>query len=174
MRRSDINLTISRYSHIHRGAAAEAVTKLPDLSTPPATEQGQATGTYDLASGETAAHLQRAGTPKEQRVSSHGTHGPQEGRTTKRKEQDGKLLTAQPLSTTCQGTPTPGDLMPKEGIEPSLCCQNGILNPARLPIPPLRQVVLSQILKRVTDGLAMPLWPKVEHNIEQFSHHVLF
>ena len=28
--------------------------------------------------------------------------------------------------------------MPEEGLEPSLCCQNGILNPARLPIPPLR------------------------------------
>ena len=28
--------------------------------------------------------------------------------------------------------------MPKEGLEPSPCCQDGILNPARLPIPPLR------------------------------------
>ena len=28
--------------------------------------------------------------------------------------------------------------LPKEGIEPSLPCGNGILNPARLPIPPLR------------------------------------
>ena len=26
----------------------------------------------------------------------------------------------------------------KEGIEPSLCCQNWILNPARLPVPPLQ------------------------------------
>ena len=26
--------------------------------------------------------------------------------------------------------------VPREGIEPSLCCQNWILNPARLPIPP--------------------------------------
>ncbi len=29
-------------------------------------------------------------------------------------------------------------LMPEEGLEPSLPCENGILNPARLPIPPLR------------------------------------
>ena len=29
-------------------------------------------------------------------------------------------------------------VLPKEGLEPSPCCQDGILNPARLPIPPLR------------------------------------
>lgn len=29
--------------------------------------------------------------------------------------------------------------MPEEGLEPSPCCQDGILNPARLPIPPLRR-----------------------------------
>ena len=29
-------------------------------------------------------------------------------------------------------------LMPKEGIEPSPPCGDGILNPARLPVPPLR------------------------------------
>jgi hypothetical protein len=30
--------------------------------------------------------------------------------------------------------------MPKEGVEPSPCCQDGILNPARLPVPPLRLI----------------------------------
>ena len=30
------------------------------------------------------------------------------------------------------------NIVPKAGIEPALCCQNWILNPARLPIPPLR------------------------------------
>ncbi len=30
--------------------------------------------------------------------------------------------------------------MPEEGIEPSLPCENRILNPARLPIPPLRRL----------------------------------
>ena len=34
-------------------------------------------------------------------------------------------------------------LLPKEGLEPSLPCENGILNPARLPIPPLRRVSLT-------------------------------
>ena len=31
-------------------------------------------------------------------------------------------------------------VVPGEGIEPSLCCQNWILSPARLPIPPSRLV----------------------------------
>ena len=35
--------------------------------------------------------------------------------------------------------------LPEEGLEPSLCCQNGILNPARLPIPPLRLTLLTYI-----------------------------
>ena len=26
--------------------------------------------------------------------------------------------------------------VPRAGIEPALCCQNWILNPARLPVPP--------------------------------------
>ncbi len=35
--------------------------------------------------------------------------------------------------------------LPKEGLEPSLPCGNGILNPARLPIPPLRLFSVSYI-----------------------------
>lgn len=31
--------------------------------------------------------------------------------------------------------------VPKGGIEPPLCCQNWILNPARLPVPPLRHQI---------------------------------
>src|SRR5207253_4492982 len=31
-------------------------------------------------------------------------------------------------------------VVPGEGIEPSLCCQNWILSPARLPIPPSRLI----------------------------------
>ena len=30
-------------------------------------------------------------------------------------------------------------MVPEVGLEPTLCCQNWILNPARLPISPLRQ-----------------------------------
>ena len=29
-------------------------------------------------------------------------------------------------------------MVPEVGLEPTLCCQNWILNPARLPISPLR------------------------------------
>ena len=32
----------------------------------------------------------------------------------------------------------PKSLVPGEGIEPTLCCQNRILSPARLPVPPAR------------------------------------
>jgi hypothetical protein len=39
--------------------------------------------------------------------------------------------------------------MPKEGVEPSPCCQDGILNPARLPVPPLR-LLDSMLLPRKT------------------------
>ncbi len=35
-------------------------------------------------------------------------------------------------------------MVPEVGLEPTLCCQNGILNPARLPISPLRQVCEAQ------------------------------
>ncbi len=44
MRHSDINLTMSRYTHIFRGQEAAAVAKLPDLSTPDHQSQ-KATGT---------------------------------------------------------------------------------------------------------------------------------
>lgn len=46
MRHGDINLTMSRYTHVLRGQEAEAVAKLPDFSLPSiGTEQAKATGT---------------------------------------------------------------------------------------------------------------------------------
>jgi len=48
MRHSDINLTMSRYSHIFRGQETEAVNKLPDLSKPSSQAQAsKKTGTDD-------------------------------------------------------------------------------------------------------------------------------
>ncbi len=44
MRHSDINLTMSRYTHIFRGQASKAVESLPDLSLP-SNQSQQATGT---------------------------------------------------------------------------------------------------------------------------------
>jgi integrase len=49
MRHSDINLTMSRYSHIFRGQDSEAVEKLPDLSLPSSqAERIKKTGTDDV------------------------------------------------------------------------------------------------------------------------------
>ena len=46
MRHSDINLTMSRYSHVFKGQEAEAIEKLPDLSRPSLKKQNAAaTGT---------------------------------------------------------------------------------------------------------------------------------
>jgi hypothetical protein len=51
MRHSDINLTMSRYSHILRGQESEVIAGLPDLSLPSRqSQQAKATGTDD--SGE--------------------------------------------------------------------------------------------------------------------------
>ena len=44
MRHSDINLTMSRYTHIFRGQESEAIANLPDLSLPSKQSQ-KATGT---------------------------------------------------------------------------------------------------------------------------------
>ena len=38
--------------------------------------------------------------------------------------------------------------LPEVGLEPTLGCPNGILNPARLPIPPLRLGMLCRSLRR--------------------------
>lgn len=45
MRHSDINLTMSRYTHIFRGQESEAVAKLPDLGLIGEEEGSTATGT---------------------------------------------------------------------------------------------------------------------------------
>ena len=45
MRHSDINLTMSRYTHTLRGQEARAIETLPDLSKPSSREQQKATGT---------------------------------------------------------------------------------------------------------------------------------
>ena len=49
-----------------------------------------------------------------------------------------KTLVLSPSDKACP----PMRQLPEVGLEPTLCCHNGILNPARLPIPPLRRLVL--------------------------------
>jgi len=49
MRHSDINLTMSRYSHVYRGQVSQAVENLPDFSRPSLERQkAAATGTDDI------------------------------------------------------------------------------------------------------------------------------
>jgi integrase len=45
MRHGDINLTMSRYTHVLRGQESEAIAKLPDLSLPSSKRKNSATGT---------------------------------------------------------------------------------------------------------------------------------
>ena len=47
--------------------------------------------------------------------------------------------------------------VPKAGIEPALCCQNWILNPARLPIPPLRLLLESAKIQKLIEPIQIVL-----------------
>ena len=68
MRHCDINLTMSRYTHVLRGQESEAVAKLPDLSLPSSKRQkAVATGTDNMvvdAAQNSQKELTRKLTPK--------------------------------------------------------------------------------------------------------------
>jgi hypothetical protein len=49
--------------------------------------------------------------------------------------------------TDCYGDEPTCLLVPGAGIEPALCCQNWILNPARLPVPPPGQCQMNKARK---------------------------
>ena len=55
MRHSDINLTLSRYSHVYAGQEVAAVGGLPDLAAAPERRQAQATGTDDAQADDRTA-----------------------------------------------------------------------------------------------------------------------
>jgi hypothetical protein len=57
--------------------------------------------------------------------------------------------------------------MPKEGVGPSPCCQDGILNPARLPVPPLR------LFGRIIAGKKTFVNPKFHPTMPQISRYSL-
>jgi len=59
MRHSDINLTMSLYSHTYREQEADAVAKLPDL-TPPDDQRQRATGTYNATADDSVLALRLA------------------------------------------------------------------------------------------------------------------
>ena len=65
MRHSDINLTMSRYTHLFRGQESEAVARLPDLSLP--SEQQKAAA---VRSGTDGCNLDTPG-PQEKNLASH-------------------------------------------------------------------------------------------------------
>jgi len=55
MRHSDINLTMSRYTHVFQGQESDAVAALPDLSAAPSKQSAKATGTDGRPANERQA-----------------------------------------------------------------------------------------------------------------------
>ena len=55
MRHSDINLTMSLYTHTLAGQEADAVAALPSLDTSPVTQRAKATGTDNAVAGNVQA-----------------------------------------------------------------------------------------------------------------------
>ena len=73
MRDSDINLTMSRYTHVFRGQEADAVGALPDLDAAPVKQSAKATGT-DHATAQAAQAAQ--GAPGRPRTNDHAAARP--------------------------------------------------------------------------------------------------
>ncbi len=59
MRHSKIDLTMSTYTHVHRGKLTEALDMLPDLSYRPDRETARATGTDDIRPDDPAVYSAR-------------------------------------------------------------------------------------------------------------------
>ena len=57
MRHSDINLTMSRYTHIFAGQESDAINALPDLSLPSESQRQVKTGTYDSVADSLCSKL---------------------------------------------------------------------------------------------------------------------
>jgi len=132
LRHSDVNLTLSKYSHVLRGQESAAIANLPDLSGP-FQEQQKATGTDNATAHENDSASCLALSRGKQRIKVNGNERKQAG--------DIDKATHVKQAVECNKTKLQAhrSALPKEGVEPSPCCQDGILNPARLPIPPLRR-----------------------------------
>ena len=120
----NLNLTMSRYTHTLRGQTAKAIESLPDLSLPSKKAQkAVATGTENICL-DTCLDTS----------SIKNCNKPEPTRKTK------AVGASSEMAVDMSKTVILGSLskLPKVGIEPTPCCQDGILNPARLPIPPLR------------------------------------
>jgi len=131
LRHSDINLTLSKYSHVLRGQEAQAIGNLPDLSAPPKIQQKK-TGTDDATVEENVSASCLALQRGKQRIRANGSE--------QKRASDTEKTNCTKQSIECKKPQLQAHkpALPKEGLEPSPCRQDGILNPARLPIPPLR------------------------------------
>ena len=131
LRYTDINLTLSKYSNVLRGQEAQAIGNLPDLSAPPKIHQKK-TGTDDATADENVLALRLAPKREKERIKVNGNEQIGTG------DIERVNLANQGLECKKPQSQAHKPALPKEGLEPSPCCQDGILNPARLPIPPLR------------------------------------
>ncbi len=120
MRHSDINLTMSRYTHVFRGQTQSALESLPDLSLPSTeAQQARATGTDDHAvAGEGAykpAYKKLTKTPDSagQSLSSTGNEQENQGD----HEGDVKSLSRRKLDVPCPSL-SQNDATEQEGFEP--------------------------------------------------------
>jgi len=64
MRHSDINLTMSRYTHVFRGQESDAVAALPNLDAGPVKRSAKATGTDNATAQAAQATQEAAGRPR--------------------------------------------------------------------------------------------------------------
>jgi len=144
MRHSTITLTMDTYGDLLPGEEAETVNHFPDM-TLDKTQSMQATGTNDIVSDQYRVppsnpqqipqQLERESVQRGavRRESVSGKDHARECQTDHRKHN----ISAN-LDESVRRGATPNKVMPVEGLEPTPCCQERILNPSRLPIPPHR------------------------------------
>ena len=137
MRHSTVELTLGRYSHVYAGQVDKAIANFPDLNLPSQERKDKATGTEGeivTAAKKLESNLALyLALPRGKKRISADSDGQKEAKL-HRENDDPKHVPDKQISGNLGRKPP----LPKVGIEPTLCCQNGILNPARLPIPPLR------------------------------------
>jgi hypothetical protein len=155
-RHSDINLTMGVYTRLgvmDQAAAVEALPPVPTSARPDSAQRVRATGTY----GRTGA-LERAKkvptmvprgaengaiqpTSAALRIAPDCTELAEEQRVVAAQEIAINAEESSASRTHSHQSASKLTQVPEEGVEPTLSCENWILSPARLPIPPLRQSV---------------------------------
>ncbi len=141
MRHSDINLTMKTYSRSYRESEVSAIDNLPSFDCPD-TQAEKRTGTDDM-SAVPAAAADRTHDSKEGEnrlaicLATPDTFNQSQPDLTR--DEAGRRSFCESAVEGLKTVFSGGNLrLPEVGLEPTPCCQDGILNPARLPIPPLR------------------------------------